>query len=119
MRREGSPSWVIFFNVMLVLINAKTGLYLGTWTDVMIDLEVEIALHHTFLVMAIVCAFPTAWGIRNLHQIATVEEKPFPSTVGCKSQSIGFCAIWVCYSPSWSSFLMIYRGWVTFLCVRC
>ena len=58
---------------MLVLISVKTGLYLGPWAYVVIDLRVEIALHDTFLVVPIVCACPTAWGIGNLHQAAAVE----------------------------------------------
>ena len=37
------------------------------------------------LMMATVCACPTAWGIRNLHQTAAVEEEPCPSAVGNKS----------------------------------
>ena len=36
---------------MLVLISVKTGLYLGTWANVVIDLRVEIALHDIFFVV--------------------------------------------------------------------
>ena len=47
----------------------------------MIDLRVKIALHNIFLVVPIVCACPTAWGIGNLHQAAAAEEEPCPSVV--------------------------------------
>ena len=50
-----------------------------------IDLRVEIALHDIFIVVPIVCAYPTAWGIGNLHQTAAVEEEPCPSAVGSMS----------------------------------
>ena len=50
-----------------------------------VDLRVEIALHDIFLVVPIVCACPTAWGIGNLHQAAAVEEEPCPSAVGSMS----------------------------------
>ena len=50
-----------------------------------IDLRVEIALHDILLVIPIVCAYPTAWGIGDLHQTAAVEEEPRPSAVGSKS----------------------------------
>ena len=36
---------------VLVLISVKTGLYLGPWANMVIDLRVEIALHDIFLVM--------------------------------------------------------------------
>ena len=52
---------------MLVIINVKTGLYLGPEADVVIDLRVEIALHDIFLVIPIVCACSAAWGIVDLH----------------------------------------------------
>ena len=70
---------------MLVLISVKTGLYLGTWANVVIGLRVEIALHVILLVVPIVCACPAAWGIGNLHQTAAVEEEPCPSAVGSMS----------------------------------
>ena len=76
---------------MLVLISVKTGFYLGTWANVVIGLRVEIALHVVFLVVPIVCACPTAWGIGNLNQTAAVEEEPCPSAVGS-----GFFAWLVC-----------------------
>ena len=50
-----------------------------------VDLRVEIALHDILLVVLIVCACPTAWGIGNLHQTAAVEEEPCPSAVGSVS----------------------------------
>ena len=50
-----------------------------------IDLRVEIAPHDIFLVAAIVCACPTAWGIGKLHQTAAVEEESCPSAVGSMS----------------------------------
>ena len=68
-----------------MLISVKTGLYLGPWANVVIDLRVEIALHDIFLVVFIVCACPAAWGIGNLHQTAAVEEEPCPSAVGSMS----------------------------------
>ena len=43
----------------------------------LIDLRVEIALHNIFLVVPIVCACPTAWGIGNVHQAAAVEKDFF------------------------------------------
>ena len=70
---------------MLVLISVKTGLYLRPWANVVIDLLVEIALNDTFLVVPIVFACPTAWGIGNLHLTAAVEEEPCPSAVGSMS----------------------------------
>ena len=70
---------------MLALISVKTGLYLGTWANVVIDLRVEIALHDIFLVVPIVSACPAAWGIENLNQTAAVEEGPCPSAVGSMS----------------------------------
>ena len=48
---------------MLVLINVKTGLYLGLWADVVADLRIEIAPRDIFLIVTIVCTFPTVWGI--------------------------------------------------------
>ena len=50
-----------------------------------IDLRVEIALLDILLVVPIVCACPTAWGIGNLHQTAAVEEEPCPFAVGSMS----------------------------------
>ena len=50
-----------------------------------IDLRVEIAHHDILLVVPIVCACPTAWGIGNLHQTAAVEKEPCPSAVGSMS----------------------------------
>ena len=47
-----------------------------------IDLRVEVALHDIPLVVPIVCACPTAWGVGNMHQAAAVEEEPCPSAVG-------------------------------------
>ena len=70
---------------MLVLVSVKTGLYLGTWANVVIGLRVEKALHDILLVVPIVCACPTAWGIGKLHQTAAVEEEPCPSAVGSVS----------------------------------
>ena len=67
---------------MLVLISVKTGLYVVHWANVVIDLRVEIALYDIFLVVPIVCACPTAWGIGNLHQTAAIEEEPCPPAVG-------------------------------------
>ena len=64
-----------------MLISVKTGLYLGTWANVVIGLRVEIALHVIFLVVPIVSACPTAWGIGSLHLTAAVEEEPCPSAV--------------------------------------
>ena len=58
---------------MLVLISVKTGLYLGTWANVVIGLRVERALHVIFLVVPIVSACPAVWGIGNLNQTAAVE----------------------------------------------
>ena len=75
---------------MLVLISVKTGLYLGPWANVVIDLRVEIALHDIFLVVPIVCACPAAWGVGNLHQTAAVEEEPCPSAVGSMSPGATF-----------------------------
>ena len=69
---------------MLVLISVKTGLYLGPWAVVVIDLRVKIALHDIFLIVPFVRACPTAWGIGNLHQTVAVEEEPRPSAVGRK-----------------------------------
>ena len=40
---------------MPVLISVKSGPYLGPWTNVVIDLRVEIALHDIFLVVPVVC----------------------------------------------------------------
>ena len=71
--------------MVLILISVKTGLYLGPWANVVIDLRVEIALHDILLVVPIVCACPAAWGIGNLHQTAAVEEEPCPSAVGSMS----------------------------------
>ena len=48
---------------MLVLISVKTGLYLGPWANVVVDLRVEIALHDILLVVPIVCACPAALSI--------------------------------------------------------
>ena len=48
----------------------------------MVDLRVEIALHDVLLVVPIVCACPTAWGIGKLHRTAAVEEEPCPCAVG-------------------------------------
>ena len=70
---------------MLVLISVKTGPYLGTWADVVIDLQVEIAFHDISLVVPIVFACPAAWGIGDLHQAAAVEEEPCLSAVGSMS----------------------------------
>ena len=70
---------------MLVLISVKTGLYLGPWANVVIDLRVEVALHDILLVVPVVCACPSAWGIGDLHKTAAVEEKPCPSAVGSMS----------------------------------
>ena len=53
-----------------------------------VDLRVEIALHDVLLVVPIVCACPTAWGIGNLHQTAAVEEEPCPSAVGSTSPGV-------------------------------
>ena len=50
-----------------------------------VDLRVEIALHDILLVVPIVCACPTVWGIGNLHQTSAVEEEPCPSAVGSMS----------------------------------
>ena len=50
-----------------------------------IDLRVKIAHHDILLVVPIVCASPTAWGIGDLHQTAAVEEEPCPSAVGSMS----------------------------------
>ena len=50
-----------------------------------VALRVEIALHDILLVVPIVCACPAAWGVRNLHQTAAVEEEPCPSAVGSMS----------------------------------
>ena len=50
-----------------------------------VDLRVKIALYDIFLAIPIVCACPTAWGIRNLHQTAAVKEEPLPSAVGSMS----------------------------------
>ena len=75
----------LFFFGVLVLISVKTGLSLGPWANVVVDLRVEIALHDILLVVPIVCACATAWGIGNLHQAAAVEEEPCPSAVGCMS----------------------------------
>ena len=72
---------------MLVLISVKTGLYLGTWANVVVDLRVEISLHDIFLVVPIVCACPAAWGIGNLHQAPAVEEEPCLSGIGSMSPS--------------------------------
>ena len=47
-----------------------TGLHLGPWADVVVNLRVEIALHDIFLIVTIVSACPTAWGIGDLHQTA-------------------------------------------------
>ena len=66
---------------MLVLISVKTGLYLGPWANVMIDLRVEVALHDISPVVPIVSAYPAAWDIENLHQTSAVEEEPCPSAV--------------------------------------
>ena len=60
---------------MLVLLSVKIGLYLGPRANVVVALRVEIALHDIFLVVPIVCACPAAWGVRNLHQTAAVEEE--------------------------------------------
>ena len=79
---------IYFFIVVPVLISVKTGLYLGPWAIVVIDLRVEIALHDIFLVVPIVCACPTAWGIGNLHQAAAVEKEPYPSAVGSMSPGV-------------------------------
>ena len=46
-----------------------------------VDLRVGIALHTVPLVVPIVCAYPAAWGIGDLHQTAAVEEEPCPSVV--------------------------------------
>ena len=46
-----------------------------------IDIRVKIALHDALLVVPIVCACPTAWGIGDLHKTAAVEEVPCPSAV--------------------------------------
>ena len=79
---------------MLVLISVKTGLYQEPSTNVVIDLRVEMALHDIFLVVPIVCACPTAWGIGNLHQTAAVEEEPCPS--GFFSWfDLAFCDFWI------------------------
>ena len=68
---------IIFYSNASTTVNSvKTGLSLGPWANVVIDLRVEIALHDILLVGPIVCACPTAWGIGNLHQTAAVEEKP-------------------------------------------
>ena len=66
---------------MLVLSSVKTGLYLGPWANVVIDLRVEVALHDIIFVVPIVSACPAAWGIGNQHQTAAVEEEPCPSAV--------------------------------------
>ena len=58
---------IVFLIYLLVLISVKTGLYLGPCANVVVDLRVEIALHHILLVVPIVCACPAAWGIGNLH----------------------------------------------------
>ena len=70
---------------MLVLISVKTGFYLGPRANVVIDLWVDIDLHDILLVVPIVCACPTTWGIGNLHQTAAVEEEPCQSAVGSMS----------------------------------
>ena len=68
-----------------VLLSVMTGLYLGPWANVVIDPRVKVALHDILLVVPIVCASPTAWGIGNLHQAAAVEEEPCLSVVGSMS----------------------------------
>ena len=70
---------------MLVLISVKTGLSLWPWANVVVALRVEVALHDILLVVPIVCACPTAWGIENLRQTAAVKEEPCPSAVGSMS----------------------------------
>ena len=73
--RENGVPWIVGVLAMniyihffkLVLISVKTGLYLGPWANVVVDLRVEIALHDILLVVPIVCACPAAWGIGNLH----------------------------------------------------
>ena len=47
---------------MLVLISVKTGLYLGPWANVVVDLRVEIALHDILLVVPIVLRVPGGVG---------------------------------------------------------
>ena len=37
--------------MVLVLINVRTGRYLGPWADVMVDLGLEPALYDNFLIM--------------------------------------------------------------------
>ena len=69
----------------VILISVKTGLSLWPWANVMVALRVEVALHDILLVVPIVCACPTAWGIGNLHQTTAVEEEPCPSAVGSMS----------------------------------
>ena len=66
-----------------------------------VALRVEIALHDLLLVVPIVCACPTAWGVGNLHQTAAVEEEPCPSAVGSKSQD----------RQSWLERKVILRFW--------
>ena len=71
--------------LVLVLISVKTGLYLGPWAHVAINLRAEMALCDNFFTVAVVCACSTAWGIGDLHQAAAVEEGPCPSVVGSMS----------------------------------
>ena len=73
---------------MLVQISVKTGLYLGPWANVVIDLRVEMSLHDIFLLVPIVCTCPVAWGIGDLHRTAAVEEEPCPSAVGSMSPGV-------------------------------
>ena len=60
-----------------------------------IDLRVEIALHDILLVVPIVSACPTAWGIGNLHQTAAVEEEPCPFAVGSMSPVFIYLSIYL------------------------
>ena len=71
-----------------------------------VALRVEIALHDILFVVPIVCACPAAWGVRNLHQTAAVEEEPCPSAVG--SMSLAF------FLYFWES--LYFWGFVFFSC---
>ena len=70
-----------FFFFFLVLISVKTGALSMALGQCLVVLQVKIALHDILLVVPIVCACPTAWGIGDLHQTAAVEEEPCPSAV--------------------------------------
>ena len=60
-----SLGFFFFFFLVLVLISVKSGLFLWPWANVVVALRVEVALHDILLVVPIVCACPTAWGIGN------------------------------------------------------